>query len=394
MGIGSSFFGAWMGAIARGAGVYDWGALDATVDAAIVCGVEPVLKVSAGADSSFSGPAPADLSEWEGFCLALAEHFKGRVRAYAIENEIDKPRMAWTGENYGQLRSAAYAAIKQADPDAYVLDGGMTQSAYLVARAHELNETGKAQEALDVLARFSAGMRLHGADQAPSMPNSVGTLTTWLNQPNAVRQLSLLDELRQHPETVDAIQIHYLTSAWELIPEYLSWIRAWFPGKPIEVWETDYSYDGPDFSEEDHANGVVKTMVSILGESAVRALYEPYWEDVRPTDTDQKQVRKFGKGLVTSGGPRLAAMAYQTMTSQLAGYQEAEPLDLGTGVWAYRFSTPRGEVYVVWGDEDRSIHLPVSAAAVTVTNIKGDTGSADPAALHVGASPVFVIAHW
>ena len=392
IGVRSSFFGAWMGAIARGRGAYDWSALDATVNAAVACGVEPVLKVSAGGNFSFSGPAPADLTEWESFCFSLAQHYRGKVRAYAIENEIDKPRMAWTGDDYGRLRAAAYAALKRADPGAYILDGGMTQSAYLVARAHELNEVGRAQEAVEMLARFGAGMRLHGTDQAPTVPSDAGALDRWLSQPNAVRQLGLVDELRKHPETVDAIQIHYLTSAWELIPEYMGWIREWFPGKPIEAWETDYSYDGPDFSEQDHANGVIRTLVGLLGEGAVRVLYEPYWEDVQPTDTDPKQVRKFGKGLVTSGGPRLAATAYQTMTSQLAGYQEAEPLDLGTGGWGYRFATPRGDVYVIWADAPRSIRLPVSAVAVTVTDLTGSTSSAASAVLPVGVNPVFVSA--
>jgi hypothetical protein len=390
MGIRSTFFGAWMGAIVRGSGDYAWSDLDATVDAALACGVAPLLKVSAGANSSYSGPAPADLGEWESFCFALAEHYRGKVLAYAIENEIDKPRMAWTGEDYGRQRAAAYAAIKRADPAAYVLDSGLTESAYLVARADELQQAGQAQEALDMLARFNAASRLHGNDQAPTIPTTARALTTWLARPAARRQIGLVEDLRQHPETVDAIQLHFLTSAWEQIPEYVSWMKGWFPGKPVEFWETGYGYGGADFSEQDHANGVVKMMVSELGEGTARVIYEPYLEDIPPGATSAKAVRKFGNGLVTPDGPRLAATAYRTMAGQLSGYQQAERLDLGAGVWAYRFTTPREDVYVVWAGSDNTVSLPLPDAQVTVIDIAGGTSLARSSSLPAGTNPIFV----
>ena len=78
------------------------------------------------------------------------------------------------------------------------------------------------------------------------------------------------------------------------------------------------------------------------------------------------------------------------MVNQLSGYQSAKPLDLGAGVWAYRFATPRGDVYVVWAKESTTVRLPLAVAQVTVTDVSGGTTTADPAVLPVGASPIFI----
>jgi hypothetical protein len=230
--------------------------------------------------------------------------------------------------------------------------------------------------------------------KAKNLPATQQQLTTWLNNATNVRALGLLDEMRQHPATYDAVQLHYLQDAWDLIPEYLSWVRAWFPGKPFEFWEIGFGWPGQDtgqpFTEQGHAAGVLETLVTALGEGAGRVIYEPYWEQAVPEDQSNQVQRKFGRGLVTPDGPRLAATAYGTMTGQLSGYQRAERLDLGSGTWTYHFTTPRGDVYVVWAEQSTTVHLPISASQVTVTDLTGAVTLADPAALVVGDSPVFV----
>jgi hypothetical protein len=171
----------------------------------------------------------------------------------------------------------------------------------------------------------------------------------------------------------------------QLIPEYMARVRdllarAGTPDKPIEFWEIGYGWEGEQYSEQDHANGVVKTLVSALGEGAARVIYEPYTEGKNNP----------GRGLVPPAGPRLAATAYQTMASQLRGCTSAVRLDLGSGVWAYRFTTPQGTVYVVWAQVSVAVRLPVQAAQVTVTDVTGATSQADPASLPVSSTPLFV----
>jgi hypothetical protein len=209
---------------------------------------------------------------------------------------------------------------------------------------------------------------------------------------------------------LDAVQVHYLQDAWELIPETISWIRNWAPNKPFEFWEIGFGWEGKQFTEAGHAAGVVKTLVMALGEGASRVLYEPYYENtpagfVVPTKEPDAprlpmQERKNGRALMTAGGPRLAATAYEVMSSQLGGYVAAGPVAMlgptpsgpgsGVEVWAYRFVTPGGDVYVVWAKEDTTVTLPIPAAQVAVTGITGSLTTADPAVLQVSPSPVFV----
>jgi hypothetical protein len=250
------------------------------------------------------------------------------------------------------------------------------------------------EEALAMLDRFETYMR-RGEHH---LPDTEQELVAWLNRTHAPRSLALVHELYAHPSTYDSVQLHYLQDAWELMPEFVGWVRAWLAeagasDKPIEFWEIGFGWEGEEFTEESHAQGVVKTLVAALGEGGSRVVYEPYWEDA------QESQNKFGRGLVTPDGPRLAATAYQTMVGQLSGYQSAEPLDssnlspsgqsLGAGVWAYHFTTPRSDIYVVWAQQSTTVCLPLAAAQMTVTDITGSTTTAGPAALPVGVSPIF-----
>jgi len=392
MGVHNTFFGAWWGQVEPQPGKYDWSSVDGPVDAALACGVEPVIKISAGPGPGQDSTPPEDLDAYGRFVAALAEHLKGRVRAYAIENELNNGRMvSWTGETYGPVRAAAYEAIKSVDPEATVLDSGLTMQGYLPARASELVQAGKPDEAIAILQRFEASMTRTQKD----LPATEEDLSRWLGNDVNQRGVGLMEELRESQDTFDAVQLHFLQDAWDLIPEYASWAKAWFPGKPFEFWEIGYGWPGEEagepFSEEGHAAGVIKTLVSALGEGASRVIYEPYWEEIKPGAED-RAARKFGRGLVTPDGPRLAATAFGTMVKQLSGYTEAELADLGAEVWAYRFATPRGDIYVVWAEQETTVDLPLAAAQVTVTDMLGATAEADPSALPVGTSPVFVTA--
>jgi hypothetical protein len=287
------------------------------------------------------------------------------------------------------LRAAAYAAIKAADPDAQVLDSGLTMGAYLYAKANELCQAGQTPEALAMLHRFETYLRRKEHD----LPDTEQELHQWLSSPTAQRSLGLVQELYTHPATYDAVQLHYLQDAWELTPEYIGWVQTWLaaagaPDKPLEFWEIGFGWEGEEaeapFTEEGHAQGVVKCLVITLGADASRVIYEPYWEDAAADP------RKFGRGLMTPAGPRLASTAYQTLANQLRGYQGTESLDLGAGIWAYRFTLPHGDVYVVWSAVTQTISLPIAAQSVTVTDITGQTTLGDPRALPVGLSPIFV----
>jgi hypothetical protein len=111
---------------------YDWSSYDSLIDDAARHGIRLQLNLT--------GPAPAwatgnhkvgivrpDPKEFGEFAAEAARHFKGRVDLYSIWNEPnyvgwlaplhDEPTL------YRQLYTAAYGAIKTADPNAKVLIG-------------------------------------------------------------------------------------------------------------------------------------------------------------------------------------------------------------------------------------------------------------------------------
>jgi hypothetical protein len=409
VGIQSSFFGAWRGELEPQPGEYDWSSLDPVVDGALKCGVQPMLKITTASGPGKADDAPPqDMAAYSRFVSALAQHFRGRVRSYAIENEVGNSSKVWTAETYEPLLATAREAIQRADPTAQVLDGLVTLQTSLIYRAHELYTAGRAQEAVDMLVRYKTYMRREARD----LPTTQQKLVGWLEGSDHRRIIALMDALFAQPNIFDAVQIHYLQDAWELIPETISWVRNWAPNKPYEFWEIGFGWEGQQFTEENHAAGVVKTLIMALGEGADRVVYEPYYEDTPagfavPTKEPDAprlpmQERKNGRALMTAGGPRLAATAYEVMARQLGGYTAAEPVapselqrsgsGLGAEVWAYRFVTPRGDVYVVWAGEDTTVTLPIPVAQVAVTDITGRLTTAAAAVVPIGPTPVFVSA--
>ncbi len=70
------------------------------------------------------------LEEWKAYIRATVTHFKGRVDHWEIINEPDHPNFLVSkdknqGRGYGKLMKAGYEAVKEANPNAKVLFGGL-----------------------------------------------------------------------------------------------------------------------------------------------------------------------------------------------------------------------------------------------------------------------------
>ena len=105
--------------------------------------------------------------------------------------------------------------------------------------------------------------------------------------------------------------------------------------------------------------------------------------------------------------------AYQLAIRKLAGYTTVERLNLGEGVYAYRFAVRGKPVYVLWREAGRlyfpdeaepapvSVRVPLDASRALVTHVITDIGQAEPKterlavqgdglSLLLGSTPVFV----
>jgi LysM repeat protein len=115
-------------------GNINWVPLDEMVDAIDNAGFNILLTVSSAPswarDTNVDKGPPTDYQTYANFVGELAARYEGRVDAYEIWNEPNLQREWHTpkglsAENYVALLKLAYAAIKQADPQAIVMSGGL-----------------------------------------------------------------------------------------------------------------------------------------------------------------------------------------------------------------------------------------------------------------------------
>jgi hypothetical protein len=116
-------------------GKFDWSHTDHIVETAQRYGdLNLLIRVDhqpqwARAGCSLQGP-PEDEQDLADFLEAVATRYKGRIAAYEIWNEPNLAR-EWCDqspdpEGYAHMLAAAYAAVKRADPDAYVISAGLS----------------------------------------------------------------------------------------------------------------------------------------------------------------------------------------------------------------------------------------------------------------------------
>jgi hypothetical protein len=109
---------------------------DSAVDLARAGGANVLLMIydaPAWSSGSTASNVPRDPADFARFAGAMAARYRGRVGAYEIWNEENYARFWSTGPNaaeYTQLLRAAYPAVKEADPDAQVVFGGLSTGDY------------------------------------------------------------------------------------------------------------------------------------------------------------------------------------------------------------------------------------------------------------------------
>ncbi|MFP3897000.1 MAG: cellulase family glycosylhydrolase [Anaerolineales bacterium] len=118
-------------------GAFDWSHTNRIMEMAEDVGLDLVVRVDhqpawAGGGFPVNGP-PDNYQDLADFLTALAERYRGRIRAYEVWNE---PNLAheWGGKApdpgaYVELLGVAYEAIKSADPGAMVISAGLSPTA-------------------------------------------------------------------------------------------------------------------------------------------------------------------------------------------------------------------------------------------------------------------------
>ena len=119
-------------AIEKQQGQYDWNFWDSLVTLAGQNGIQLLPYVAytpewAARDAiNFWKQPPADPHLYADFMYTIADRYRGRIRSWEIWNEPDN-RDFWTGtaDEYASLAEVAARRIREADPDAVLVLGGM-----------------------------------------------------------------------------------------------------------------------------------------------------------------------------------------------------------------------------------------------------------------------------
>ncbi|MDQ7779975.1 MAG: beta-galactosidase [Planctomycetota bacterium] len=372
--------------------------VDTTIDMLIELGVEVGVHIMSRSKWATDGPPqssetdavstpPKDLEEYGKFVSTLAGHLKGRVARYSIEEEAHADGIYFKGtpEQYMAMLAAACKAIHEADPDAIVQDAGLSSAALGLLLADDLFKAGKQAEAVSFVNRWFARYGPARGKGEAFETADLRDVEKLLSDPRAQRVFQWADLLFDNHDAYDVLQLHYF-APWEQIPAVTDWVRGRLKArgadKPIEFWEFGYGWDDvKTYDPEAHARDEVKYLATALGEGALRVLS---WQ------FDDYAARMGHPGLFSSDVPRPAAESFKITAAKLNGTTASERMNLGADVWGYRFERKEGWVFVLWSAKPATITLPCGATRVTVTDIKGRSSFADPKAVDLTISPVFV----
>jgi hypothetical protein len=128
---------AWDDIEGAGKGEYDWETADRIVDQVEEFGLNLIVRVDHAPE--WAGTPPGNINHFSDFLSAMATRYKGRVHAYQVWNEPNLAR-EWgnkppNAQEYTQMLQKAYTAIKQADPNAFVVSAGMAPTTEISQRA-------------------------------------------------------------------------------------------------------------------------------------------------------------------------------------------------------------------------------------------------------------------
>ncbi len=325
---------------------------------------------------------PEHVSDWASFITALVERYdndgkddmpglKYPVSYFQIESE---PENVWADiDGYIQALATAYEAAKKADPEVHIMAGGFNVGRFFVLSKKEKERALRN-------ARFK-------------------------------HKWDFINGFFPRGENYFDILSLNLNNDYEVIPPTVKWYQEQMRknGYQKPIWAGDMS-SGPMLSkkrpeerrrlkllerkdpktlrwyQQEQAMLLVKKAVTAFASGVDKVFIT---SDVDWTNYYLASWRN--QGLLTSWGKRKPAFySFKTMVAKLDGFVEVETLSIADGVYAYKFTKPSGDIYVLWSESGKTVSLPIKTQKVVVTDISGKTSDASPESIKVGRSPVFV----
>jgi len=326
---------------------------------------------------------PDCLSDWASFITAFVERYdldgkddmpgiKYPITHIQIESE---PENIWADAGgYTEALCLAYRSAKKASPNVQVMAAGFNMFDFFSlspVEQHRLLRNTIVQHKMDFLKGFfsKAGacfdiLSLHLNRDYENIPATV----KWFQQQmedNGYKKPTWSEDTSSGPFLTDILAKAEDKAKLKLLEQGNAATSKWFREEQARllVKKAVIAF----------ASGIDKVFIST--DADWPTYYMPEWRHMGLLDAD--------------GNPKPAFYSFKIMVSKIDGFTRVEKLALATGVFAYRFIKPSGQVYVLWSKQERVVNLPLKSKSISVTNISGQTFKASPLELHINASPVF-----
>jgi hypothetical protein len=334
---------------------------------------------------------PGSLDAYKRFLTDVVHRYGPMgVHEYAIENEVNAPGH-WGGsvDQYVQLVTAGATAIRAADPQARVADGGLGSTVYGQAIARDLLAAGRPADAVAVYQLYYV-RRFSTRGAALPQATDEASLRAALQTSQAVRNLAYVDATLALAtgKVIDTFQLHFY-ERWDSARNVTTFLGAHLPaGLPVEAWEVGRFWPDAPADEALHASETVKAVTLLLVGGVRRVDWLPL--AYNPEGRNATELRF---GLVNpDGSVRPSGKAYQLLA---AAATDATTQVLNTGPLATiavaGIALARGDdvTVVAWSDAARTIDKPAPAGAQAV-DVNGQPVAWPATGLALSPAPVFI----
>lgn len=269
-----------------------WATLDRVASRAERADVELMLKIrvgqcwATGQEGEFvrgnkgktESSVPRSEVEYTDFVDEAVRRYSPRgVRVWAVENEVNSPSF-WAGTvaQYERLVATAARTVRSADPEAVIVDAGMSSTSYGVGIAQQLINDGDEDAAVQAWniyysrrfgTRSDELMRVSGLDE---LRTALAGEQQRRNADYLAATIRLLDQ-----GVVDVRQVHFYedASAVNLVTDY---VRGTTPANvPIELWELGSFVRGAELSQQEQVVDLVEKMSMFLGAGMRKVIWLP-----------------------------------------------------------------------------------------------------------------------
>lgn len=277
---------------------------------------------------------PRDLKDFAAFAAACVGHYKDKAKTWEILNEpiythYSLPeKRGYTAADYARLLQAAHAAIKQADPQSFIVGGIASHGARLGLYEQFIKAGGL--DSLDAL-----NVHVYPGLEAPEHAEA------WLSRLNGMMRAA---------------------------------------GKPRPLWMTEIGYYADDEpssskqfsmatleSEKLCASYLVRYDVIMLANNVQKIFYHAGGSSRLNDESYEGIFLRYGDA------PRKMLTAQSALANALGGAPKfVEKLKAPDGVWSYLFETRDGALLVAWAEEGMSGKLTLNDARLHATDIQGN----------------------